>query len=56
MSRGCGTDAGHELMAAMEAAEKERIQQMKAEKAKMAADRHAEQVAALANLQKALVR
>lgn len=40
----------------MEAAEKERIQQMKAEKAKMAADRHAEQVAALANLQKALVR
>jgi hypothetical protein len=38
----------------MEAAERERIQQAKAEKAKMAADRHAEQVAALANLQKAL--
>ena len=41
---------------AVEAAERERIQQAKAEKAKMAADRHQEQVTALSNLQRALVR
>jgi len=44
-----------QLMLAVEAAEKERIQKAKADKVKMAADRHQEQVTALANLQKALV-
>ena len=42
------------LTTAAEAAERERIEKAKAEKAKMAADRHQEQVMALANLQKAL--
>lgn len=42
-------------MTAAEAAEKERIHKAEEEKAKLQADRHQQQVDALANLQKALV-